>query len=89
MDLAFGAYNLIAVTTHTTKDNKPKVLKECTFPLTAPRCINLIVTDVSVIEVTSDGLLLKETAPGWTAQEVQDITEAELKISPDLKEMVL
>jgi 3-oxoacid CoA-transferase B subunit len=89
MDLAFGAYNLIVVMTHTTKNNEPKVLKECTYPLTAPRCVNLIVTDVSVIEVTQEGLLLKETAPGWTATDVQAITEPELIISPDLKQMTI
>jgi acyl CoA:acetate/3-ketoacid CoA transferase beta subunit len=75
--------------THTTKDNQLKVLKECTFPLTAPRCVNLIVTDIAVIEVTPDGLLLKETAPGWTAAEVQALTEPRLKISKDLKQMEL
>ena len=89
MDLAFGAYNLIVVMTHTTKNDEPKVLKECTYPLTAPNCVNLIITDISVIEVTPDGLLLKETAPGWNAEEIQAITEPELKISPDLKRMTL
>jgi 3-oxoacid CoA-transferase B subunit len=89
MDLAFGAHHLIAVMTHTTKNNEPKVLKECTYPLTAPRCVNLIVTDISVIEVTPDGLLLKETAPGWTAQEVQALTEPKLKIASNLKVMEL
>jgi len=89
MDLAFGAYNLIVVMTHTTKNNEPKLLKECTYPLTAPRCVNLIVTDISVIEVTTDGLLLKETAPGWDVEEIQAITEPELKIASDLKQMAL
>ena len=89
MDLAFGAYHLIVVMTHTTKNNEPKILRECTYPLTAPRCVSLLVTDVSVIEVTENGLLLKETAPGWTAGDVQAITEPELKIAPDLKQMEL
>jgi 3-oxoacid CoA-transferase subunit B len=89
MDLAFGAHHLIAVMTHTTKNNEPKLLKECTYPLTTPHCVNLIVTDISVIEVTPDGLLLIETAPGWTTEEVQELTEPKLKISPDLKEMEL
>jgi len=89
MDLAFGAYHLIVVMTHTTKNNEPKLLKECIYPLTAPRCVNLIVTDISVIEVTSDGLLLKETAPGWDVEEIQAITEPELKVAPDLKQMAL
>jgi 3-oxoacid CoA-transferase subunit B len=87
MDLASGAYYLIVVMTHTTKDNKPKILKQCSYPLTAPHCVNLIVTDISVIEVTPDGLLLKETAPGWQAEEIQALTEPKLKIAPKLKVM--
>jgi 3-oxoacid CoA-transferase subunit B len=87
MDLAFGAHHLIAVMTHTTKDNKPKLLKQCTYPLTAPRCVNMIVTDIAVLDVMPDGLLLKETAPGWTAAEVQELTEPKLRISKDLKVM--
>ncbi len=89
MDLAFGARRLIAVMTHTTKDNQPKILNKCSFPLTAPRCVDLIVTDIAVIEVTPDGLLLKETAPGWTAAEVQALTEPSLRIAPGLKPMAL
>lgn len=89
MDLAFGAHHLIVVMTHTTRNNEPKILNECTYPLTAPQCVNLIVTDVSVIEVTPEGLLLKETAPGWDAPEIQAITEPKLIISPDLKQMEL
>jgi 3-oxoacid CoA-transferase subunit B len=89
MDLAFGAHHLIVVMTHTTRNNEPKILSECTYPLTAPQCVNLIVTDVSVIKVTPDGLLLKETAPGWDAAEIQAITEPKLIISPDLKRMEL
>ncbi len=89
MDLAFGAAKLIIVMTHNTKDNEFKILNECSYLLTAPRCVDLIVTDIAVIEVTDDGLLLKETAPGWTAEEVQALTEPKLRISPDLKEMSL
>jgi 3-oxoacid CoA-transferase B subunit len=89
MDLAFGAYHLIVVMTHTTKNNEPKILKKCTYPLTAPHCVSLIVTDVSVIEVTPEGLLLKETAPDWDAAEIQAMTEPKLIISPDLKQMEL
>ena len=89
MDLAFCARKVIALTTHTTKDGKPKIVRRCSEPLTAPACVNLIVTDVAVIEVTADGLLLREVAPGWTAEEVQALTEPKLKASPDLKEMEL
>ena len=89
MDLAFCARRVIALTTHTTKDGKPKIVRRCSEPLTAPGCIDLIVTDVAVIEVTPDGLLLREVAPGWTAEEVQALTEPKLRVPPDLKEMEL
>ncbi len=89
MDLAFGAANLITVMTHTTKEGELKILKECSYPLTAPRCVSKIITDIAVIEVTGKGLVLKETAPGWTAAEVQKLTEPKLIIAPDLKEMSL
>ncbi|HSW59118.1 MAG TPA: 3-oxoacid CoA-transferase subunit B [Dehalococcoidales bacterium] len=87
MDLAFGAGRLIAVMTHTTRDNQPKIMKECSYPLTAPLCVKLIITDVAVVEVTPQGLVLKETAPEWTPQEIQAITGAELRVASDLKPM--
>jgi 3-oxoacid CoA-transferase B subunit len=89
MDLAFGAARLVIVMTHTTKDNQPKILHKCTYELTAPQVVDLIITDIAVIEVTPDGLVLKETAPGWTPEEIQALTEPKLTISPDLKEMEL
>ena len=89
MDLAFNARKVIAATEHTTKGGKPKIVKECSVPLTAPECVDLIVTDVAVIEVTRDGLLLRETAPGWTAEDVQELTEPTLIVSPDLREIEL
>jgi 3-oxoacid CoA-transferase subunit B len=87
MDLASGAFRLIVVMTHTTKDNQPKILKQCSFPLTAPHCVNMIVTDIAVIDVTPQGLVLKETAPGWTPEEIQALTEPKLKVAPELKVM--
>jgi 3-oxoacid CoA-transferase B subunit len=89
MDLAFGAARLLVVMTHTTKNNEPKILKECTYALTAPRCVSEIITDLAVIEVTGEGLLLREIAPGWTVAEIQELTEPALIIAPDLKEMEL
>ncbi len=89
MDLAFGASRLVVVMTHTTKKDEPKVLKECTYYLTAPRCVSLIITDIAVIEVTPDGLVLKETAPGWTVEEIQALTEPELIIAEDIKQIEL
>lgn len=89
MDLAFGARRTIVVMTHNTKEGKPKIVKRCTYALTAPECVDLIVTDIAVIEVAEQGLVLKEIAPGWTAEEVQAVTEAELIVAPDLKEIEL
>ncbi len=89
MDLAIGAKRIIVAMEHTDRDGNPKIVRECAFPLTAPRCVSLIVTDVAVISVERDGLLLAETAPGWTAEAVQRITEPTLRVSDDLQEMRL
>lgn len=89
MDLAIGAKKVVIVMTHTTKDGRPKIVNKCAPPLTAPECVSLIVTDIAVIEVTPEGLVLKEVAPGWTAEEVQELTEPELIISPDLRDIEL
>ncbi len=89
MDLAVGAGRVIVTMLHTTRDGEPRIVKECTFPLTASRCVSLIVTDLAVMEVTASGLVLKELAPGWTFEEVQELTGATLQPAPDLKEMEL
>ncbi|MFC1894177.1 3-oxoacid CoA-transferase subunit B [Chloroflexota bacterium] len=89
IDLASRANNVIAVLTHTTKAGEPKIVKECSYELTGRKCVSLIITDIAVIAVTEDSLVLKEVAPGWTAEEVQRLTESRLTISPDLKEIEL
>ncbi len=89
MDLAFCAKRIIGATEHTTKDNKPKIVKQCSIPLTAPHCMDMIVTDIAVIKFTPKGPVLKEVAPGWTAAEVQELTEAKLIIAEDLKDIEL
>jgi 3-oxoacid CoA-transferase B subunit len=89
MDLAASCKRVFVVMSHTEKSGKPKIVRECTYPLTARRCVDLIVTDMAVIEVTADGLLLKELAPGWTVEEVQAVTEPRLIISPFLTEIQL
>ena len=89
MDLAFNAKKVICLTEHTTKDGKTKIVKQTSVPLTAPECVDLIITDLAVIEVSKTGLILKEVAPGWTAEEIQKLTEPKLIISPTLKEIEL
>jgi 3-oxoacid CoA-transferase B subunit len=89
MDLAFNAKRVICLTEHTTKDGKPKIVKQTSIPLTAPACVDLIVTDLAVIEVTTAGLVLKEIAPGWTPAEVQHLTEPKLIVSETLREIEL
>lgn len=89
MDLATGAKRLIIMMNHTTKDGNPRILKQLTYPLTALNCVNLIVTDIAVIEVTDHGLVLKEVAPGWTPEEVQQLTEPKLIVDPDCQEITL
>jgi len=89
MDLAVGARKLIVAMEHVTKTGEPKIVKQCTYPLTAKECVNLIVTDLAVIEVTKEGLLLKEIAPGLTAEDIQSVTEPRLIISQELKEVEL
>jgi 3-oxoacid CoA-transferase subunit B len=89
MDLAVGAKRTIAVMEHVTREGEPKIVRGCTYPLTGKACINLIVTDLAVIEVTAAGLLLKEVAPGCTASDVQAVTGAPLSVSRDLREITL
>ncbi len=89
MDLAVGGKRVITTMEHTTREGKYRIVKECAYPLTAKECVDLIITDLAVIEVTPEGLLLKEVAPGWTAEEVQALTEPELIVAPDLREIQL
>lgn len=89
MDLAVGSKKVIITMDHTTKEGNYRIVKKCSYPLTAKECVDLVITDLAVIEVTPEGLLLKEVAPGWTAEEVQALTEPKLTIAPDLKEVEL
>ena len=84
MDLAVGAKTVIVAMEHTDRRNQPKIVEECTFPITAKECVSLIVTDLAVIQPTGQGLVLKEAAPGWTPEEVQELTGAKLTMAPDL-----
>jgi 3-oxoacid CoA-transferase subunit B len=87
MDLVAGARRVIIAMEHTTREGEPKILKKCTLPLTGLGVVNTIVTDMAVIQVTPKGLLLEETAPGLTAEDVQQATQARLMVSPGLKSM--
>lgn len=89
MDLAFGAKKLIIAMNHVTKDGNYRIVKKCAYPITAPACVDLIVTDISVIEVTTKGLVLKEVAPGWTPEEVQILTEPNLIVDPKCHDIEL
>ncbi|HEY8489396.1 MAG TPA: 3-oxoacid CoA-transferase subunit B [Dehalococcoidia bacterium] len=87
MDLALGARRVIVAMEHTTKGGAPRLLRRCTYPLTAARCVDLVVTDLAVVAVTPRGFELREVAPGVTPEEVQAVTEARLHPAPDVREM--
>ena len=89
MDLVAGAKRVIIAMEHTNKDGQPKIMKTCTLPLTGMGVVNLIVTDLAVIEVTNAGLILRELAPGATIDSVQKATEAHLKCAPNVKEIAV
>jgi 3-oxoacid CoA-transferase subunit B len=87
MDLVAGARRVVVGMEHTTKDGQPKILKKCTLPLTGVGVVHTIVTEMAYINVTAQGLVLEEIAPGLTAEDVQRATEAHLTVSPALKIM--
>ena len=89
MDLAAGAKRIIVAMEHTDRNDNPKIVNQCSFPLTGRGCVRMIVTDIAVIAVAKNELTLLEVAPEWEAKDVQTLTEPPLKISPKLSEIDL
>ncbi len=80
MDLAAGARRIVVLTTHRTKEGEPKLVDECTYPLTARGVVDRVITDLAVIDVTADGFRLVECAPGVTPEQVRDATGAPVSV---------
>jgi len=89
MDLAVGAKNLFIAMEHVTNKGELKILKKCTYPLTAEGVVKKIFTNLAVIDVTPKGLVLREYAPGLTPEDIQSVTEPKLIIADDVKEIAL
>jgi 3-oxoacid CoA-transferase B subunit len=89
MDLAVGAKKVVVAMEHFTTDGEPKIVTECTYPLTAKTCVDVIVTNYALIEVTPKGLVLKEGTPGVIPEDIQKMTAAPLIIAKDFHAMEL
>jgi len=86
MDLAACAKRVFIAMEHTTREGEPRLLKRCKLPITAPGVVKMLATDLGLFAITLDGFELVENAPGWNAEEIQELTEAKIHVSPDLKE---
>jgi 3-oxoacid CoA-transferase subunit B len=89
MDLVASSPRVIIAMEHATKDGQPKILRKCSLPLTGLEVVDMIVTELAVIEVTPEGLVLREVAPGVTPEAVQKVTEPKLRIAENLKTISL
>ena len=88
-DIALGARRVLVAMEHTTHEGDLRILRRCAYPLTAVRAIDSIFTDVAVIRIRPEGLVLEEKAPGWSVEDVQAITEPRLIVSESLKDIAL
>jgi len=86
MDLVNGAKQVVIAMEHASKDGEKKILKKCNLPLTGLKVVDLIITDLAVIRVTPEGLVLEEVAPGVTIEQVRESTEPELRLAPNVHE---
>jgi 3-oxoacid CoA-transferase subunit B len=87
MDLVAGARRVVVTMEHVTKQGTPKILRKCALPITGVEVVDLIITEMGVIRITREGLVLEEIAPGFTAEDVQRATEPVLTISKSLRTM--
>jgi 3-oxoacid CoA-transferase subunit B len=87
MDLVAGAKRVIIAMEHATKEGKPKILKKCSLPLTGVEVVDTIVTELCLIDVTDEGLLLKEVRPGVSVEEIQRLTEPKLIVKGQVQPM--
>ncbi|MCH8061932.1 MAG: 3-oxoacid CoA-transferase subunit B [Chloroflexi bacterium] len=89
MDLAMGAKRVFIAMEHTTRDGSPRLLKELNLPATARGVVIVLMTNLGLIDITPEGFCLREIAPGYSPEEVQEMTDAKLAVSPALKEIVI
>ena len=89
MDVATGARRLFVVMEHTRRSGEPRLLKNCTLPVTARGAVTKVFTDLGVFEIDKEGFLMTEIAPGWTVEEVQACTEAKLSVRGDVRELLV